>query len=80
MITEIKRWGNSLAIKIPEDLVQSLGIKDGSHVEVTLEDGKLIISPKRARLNSLLKQLEAYDGADPYGEVDWGKDEGKEVI
>ena len=80
MITEIKRWGNSLAIKIPKDVVLSLGIKDGSQVEMTLEDGKLIISPKRTRFDSLLKKLEAYGGADPHGEIDWGKDKGKEVI
>ena len=80
MTNEIKRWGNSLALRIPKDIVQSLGVKNGSQVEMTLEDGKLIISPKRARLNSLLMQLEAYGGADPHGEIDWGKDVGREII
>ena len=44
MTNEIKRWGNSLALRIPKDISQTLGVTDGSQVEMNLEDGKLIIA------------------------------------
>jgi antitoxin MazE len=73
MTSEIKRWGNSLALRIPKDVSQSLGLMEGSRVEVSLERGKLVIAPKKNKLEQLLKELEAA-GRDPHGEMDWGKD------
>jgi antitoxin MazE len=77
MTTEIKRWGNSLALRLSKDLSQTLGLKEGSKVEVKLSKGSLIISPKKSKLEDLLRQLEAA-GPDPHGEIDWGEDVGKE--
>jgi antitoxin MazE len=77
MTSEIKRWGNSLALRIPKDVSQTLGLTEGSKVEVKLSKGNLVISPKKSKLEQLLKALEAA-GPDPHGEVDWGEDVGKE--
>jgi antitoxin MazE len=32
----VAKWGNSLAIRIPADVVEALGLKEGEQVEVTL--------------------------------------------
>jgi len=43
--TNFAKWGNSLAIRIPEDLVKELKIKPGSKAHITQEKGILKISP-----------------------------------
>jgi antitoxin MazE len=80
MTYEIRRWGNSLALRIPKDLTQTLGLDEGSKVEMILEDGRLIITPKQARLNTLLNALETYGQSDPHGELDWDEDVGGERL
>lgn len=40
--------------------------------------GRIIISSKIYRIGELLKRLESA-GSDPHGEIDWGKDVGREV-
>lgn len=78
MTHTVKRWGNSLALRLPKDFIQTLGLDEGSQVEMTLEEGKLVIAPRNMRLEKLLEALESYGQPDPHGEADWGDDVGKE--
>jgi antitoxin MazE len=77
MTSEVKRWGNSLALRLSKDVSQTLGLKEGSKVEVKLNKGSIVISPKKSTIGELLEKLEAA-GRDPHGEVDWGEDVGRE--
>ena len=43
--TSFAKWGNSLAIRIPEELVKELKIKPGTKAQITREQGILKIIP-----------------------------------
>ena len=43
--TSFAQWGNSLAIRIPEELVKELKIKPGTRAQITREKGILKIIP-----------------------------------
>ena len=43
MRTQIKRWGNSLAVQIPDVLAGQLGISENTPVELDVVDGALVI-------------------------------------
>lgn len=46
MNLQVARWGNSLALRIPSEIVRRLGLRDGSTVEAQLTvDGCLSIRP-----------------------------------
>lgn len=46
MDLQIARWGNSLALRIPADLVRQLGLREGATVDAQLTaDGALAIRP-----------------------------------
>ncbi|MCA9920322.1 MAG: AbrB/MazE/SpoVT family DNA-binding domain-containing protein [Anaerolineales bacterium] len=45
MQTQIKKWGNSLALRIPKLLAEQLDIKTDSEVEIAVEDGQMVIKP-----------------------------------
>ena len=58
MTIAIKKWGNSLAIRLPKEIAKSLAVKDDSKLEVHIEEGKLILTPQREEdLSQLLEQI-----------------------
>lgn len=46
MRLQIAKWGNSLAMRLPADLVRRFGLRDGDSIEAQLTaDGALTIRP-----------------------------------
>jgi Growth regulator len=76
MKTVVQKWGNSLGIRIPTLYAKELDLKYGSSVELTSEDGKLVIIPKKTTLESLLAQV-SEENMQTY--VDTGSYVGKEA-
>ena len=79
METRVKKWGNSLALRIPKPLAAEVGLDDNSLVELSLVDGKLVITPgvePELRLADLLAQV-TEDNL--HGEVDTGPAVGREA-
>jgi antitoxin MazE len=79
METRVQKWGNSLAVRIPQAFASEVGLAENSAVEMRLENGDLIISaPRRQKLKlaDLLEQVTPENRHDP---VDFGKPVGKEV-
>lgn len=56
MKTRVQKWGNSLALRIPKSFASEVGLKSDSPVEISTEDGKLVITPV-AESHLTLKQL-----------------------
>jgi antitoxin MazE len=54
----IKKWGNSLGVRIPSVIAKDLNLKDGSSVEVEDNNGNIIITPKRYNLHDMLKKID----------------------
>lgn len=77
MQTVIKKWGNSLALRLPQRLASDLRLEDGSTVSLAVEDRALVVRParKRYRLEDLLDQTPAEAR---HGETDWGNAKGGE--
>jgi len=46
MQSNIARWGNSLAVRLPSEQIKALGLREGAAVEVTLTPaGEIRIAP-----------------------------------
>jgi antitoxin MazE len=72
MESNVQKWGNSLAVRIPRPFAVDLGIEEGTQVDVAVEDGGLVIRPlRRARL-SLADLLGAVDEGNVHGETATG--------
>ena len=79
METVVKKWGNSLALRIPKPLADEVGLEEDSTVDLFLEEGKLVIAPviaPRYALNALLAEVTVEN---LHGEVDTGVAVGGEV-
>jgi antitoxin MazE len=42
MIARIQKWGNSLGVRIPKNVAQDARIQEGSSVDLSVEEGRLI--------------------------------------
>ena len=57
MTKKIKKWGNSLAIRIPKKQADELGLREDSEVSIERNNDKLVISPKNKKLKDMLKKV-----------------------
>ena len=55
--TEIKEWGNSLAIRIPKKIKDALGLRDGSQINISLEGNKVILESEENPFFDLSKDM-----------------------
>ena len=77
MTIAIKKWGNSLAIRLPKDIAESLEVDNESKLDMKVENGKLILVPKRREeLSSLLEQITPEN---LHSEIDTGEAIGREI-
>lgn len=78
MKTRIAKWGNSLAVRLPKPFLDELGFRDGSEVELTIRDGKLILSAAD-REYALEELVDGITAENRHTESDWGSPKGREV-
>lgn len=62
MRTRIQKWGNSLALRIPKSFAAEVHLDQDAWVDISLADGKLIISPEREDALTLEQLLAGLTG------------------
>ena len=78
MKTQVGKWGNSLAVRIPGTYAKELHLEEGVELEVTRVDGGLLLRPRKHdyTLAELLAQITPEN---IHGETDWGAAQGGEA-
>jgi len=79
MKTRIQKWGNSLALRIQKSFAQELGFDRNVAVDVSLEDGKLVVVPATESPMALERLLEQITEDNIHREIDTGSAVGEEV-
>jgi antitoxin MazE len=79
MHTVINQWGNSLGVRIPATLVKQLNISCHQAVEMHVDNGALIIQPKRKSKYSLDELIEGITTENVHPYTDTGHAVGNEV-
>ncbi len=77
--TQVKMWGNSLAIRIPSRVARDLGLTNDSQVEITSDGNTAIIKREENPRISLEDLIKGITPENVHGEVDWGDPVGKEI-
>ena len=88
MKAKIARWGNSLALRSPAEVVRDFGLQEGQLVELTPKKPNIEIATERPVINGIpaytLQELVAEArrlGPENETEMlDWGPDRGSEII
>ncbi len=75
----IDKWGDNLAIQIPQSLASEVGLEADAEVELTAGDGELLITVRKGSKSRLDILLEGVTEENIHAEVDTGQPVGKEV-
>jgi len=79
MQTRIQKWGNSLGLRIPRSLALEARVEEGATVDLSVENGRLLVRPVRVRTYSLRRLLGEVTRRNLHREVPTGEPVGREA-
>jgi antitoxin MazE len=66
---DIKIWGNSLGVRLPASVARAARLKADQRVRITVEEGRVIITPQGDKAPTLAERLARFDPAVHGGEA-----------
>ena len=63
----VAKWGNSLAVRLPTDLVRRLGLKEGDQIDVVADEATMQVQ-RQPRAEEVLEGLRRLRGKLPAAE------------
>ena len=79
MQTKIKKWGNSLALRIPKSFALHANLRQDELVDISIDKERIIITPIGEKGYSLDELLAGVSEDNLHGEFDTGAPVGKEI-
>jgi antitoxin MazE len=79
MRSHVQKWGNSLALRIPKNFAAEAGLEKESAVEISLEAGKVVVTPVAKPKFTLEKLLAGVTRENLHHEVETGPASGNEI-
>lgn len=76
--TQIQSWGNSQAVRLPKNILESAQFNLDEKVEIQVVDGSIVI--KKAKPKTFKELIAGYEGKHDYEEWDTGRPVGREVF
>ena len=79
MQTKIQKWGNSLGLRIPRSFAAEAQVEEGASVDLSVENGQLLVRPLRVRKYSLHALLRRVSQRNLHGEISTNGAVGREA-
>jgi len=79
MQTKIKKWGNSLALRIPKSFALNAKLKQDELVDLSIDKERIVITLMEEKEYSLDELLKGISESNLHGEIDPGVPVGKET-
>ena len=78
MRTKVIKWGNSLGLRIPKSFAEEVPVSDGTLVDLSIEEGQLVMRPAPQPGFDLEGLLAGVTDDNLHGDVDTGDPVGGE--
>ena len=79
MKTQVARWGNSMAVRIPKAIAEAAKLRPGDHLELAVEGSGVVRIRKKKGTSKLRDLIREITATNLHAEIDWGGPEGKEL-
>jgi antitoxin MazE len=79
MKTRVRKWGNSLALRIPKSFAAEAGLEENTAVDLSLREGRLIVRPLAAESPTLEELVKGITDENRHGEWETGPAVGREA-
>ena len=80
MQVTIRKWGNSIGVRIPAGILTELNLSADKKVDVRAEAGRIIIEPIIDSQETLEQLLGQITPDNLHSEIDFGQPVGKELL
>lgn len=79
-IVKAKKWGNSLAVRLPKEVVDGFHLADGTNIVLHMDPirGLIALIPSKKNVPTLEKLVAGITKKNIHPETDWGKPRGTE--
>jgi antitoxin MazE len=77
MRARARKWGNSLAVRIPKAVAEQAGVQEEDELDIEVEAGVIRLTPCR-REPALAELLARTTSENLHGEADFGRAQGNE--
>ena len=78
MHVQVQKWGNGLALRIPEPIAEKIKISEGTFVGLRATEGKLVATLTKRKKVTLSQLLSKVTKSNLHDEVDPGPSGGRE--
>lgn len=79
MRVQVQKWGNSLALRIPKPFAEDAEMREGTIVDLSVSEGKLVVVPVRKKKVTLKQLLAKVHRGNLHRETDSGPAVGREI-
>jgi antitoxin MazE len=79
MKTQMVKWGNSLAVRIPKPVVEEARLKEGDSLEIEAAEGRVELR-RASKIPTLSQLVSQITPENRYTEISTGAEVGKEVV
>jgi len=80
MKTKARKWGNSLAVRVPKGIAEQAGVTVDDTLDIEVADsGAIVLKPHRGRKYRLNDLLKGMTKENMHAAVDFGPPIGREV-
>lgn len=62
---QVSKWGDTLAVRLPDSIVQALDLKEGDQLDLQLVDDGTVEISRKPKVSEALLRLRALRGALP---------------
>ncbi|MEJ5244984.1 MAG: AbrB/MazE/SpoVT family DNA-binding domain-containing protein [Bacteroidota bacterium] len=79
MELQVRKWGNSLGIRIPQSIANQINIQDGSRINLVLKKNKIELIPVDTDVFELDNLISLISEENLHQEAETGDKQGKEI-
>lgn len=79
MKSQLAKWGNSLAVRIPKPVAAAAKLRSGDQLELAVDGDGVLTIRKPTKEPTLEDLVRAITPENLHGETDWGPPVGKEL-
>lgn len=69
VLVRVQKWGNSLALRIPAPFARETGLDPGVEVDLALEEGRLVVTPRKRPAFTLEGLVSGITGENRHEEI-----------
>ncbi len=77
--TQLAKWGNSMAVRIPKAIAEAARLRPGDPLEMAVEESGTVRIRKKKGKQKLSQLVAAITPANLHSETDWVAPAGKEL-